>query len=121
MGGEPDASLPSDCRRALLQVREAAAGEAVGYGATHTLRRATRIGTVALGYADGFLRRGGDRATLYHNGQSCPVIGRVSMDLVTVALGGGGRRSRAIRSRSSGRIKRRTVWPKTSARSVTKC
>lgn len=71
----------------LLQVREAAAGETVGYGASYTTDRPTRIGTVALGYADGFLRSGGNRATLYLDGHPCPVIGRVSMDLVTVDLG----------------------------------
>ena len=71
----------------LLQVRKAGRGETVGYGASHRLERGTRVGTVALGYADGFLRSGGGRAMLYHKGRPCPVIGRVSMDLVTVDLG----------------------------------
>jgi alanine racemase len=71
----------------LLQVRDAAKGETVGYGASHKLKKNARIGTVALGYADGFLRSGSGKATLYYEGAACPVVGRVSMDLVTVDLG----------------------------------
>jgi alanine racemase len=71
----------------LLQVRDAAKDETVGYGAAHALQKDSRVGTVALGYADGFLRSAGDRGTLYYNGLPCPILGRVSMDLVTVDLG----------------------------------
>jgi alanine racemase len=71
----------------LLQIRRVKKGETVGYGATHTFDKDSTTGTVALGYADGFLRSGTNRAVLYHNGKPCPVLGRVSMDLVTVDLG----------------------------------
>lgn len=72
----------------LLQMRPAQKGDAIGYNATHILKDDRMIGTVALGYADGFARAGSDRAQLYFNGTACPVLGRVSMDLVTIDLSG---------------------------------
>ena len=70
----------------ILQIREAKTGESVGYGATYTLPRDSRIAVVGLGYADGFLRslsgsnsHGGGRA--FVRGQLMPVVGRVSMDM----------------------------------------
>jgi alanine racemase len=76
----------------LLQVRDAEKDGTVGYSATHTLKKDTRVGTVALGYADGFLRSASDNnekrgGTLFYKGKPCPILGRVSMDLVTVDLG----------------------------------
>jgi alanine racemase len=70
----------------ILQIHEAAAGESVGYSATHILRRDTRIGIVGLGYADGFLRSGSDKVVLYAGGRPCPVLGRISMDLTAIDL-----------------------------------
>ncbi len=71
----------------LLQVRHAQKGETAGYGATYRFAKKTRLGTVALGYADGFLRAGGNRAQLYYRDTPCPIVGRVSMDLIIVDLG----------------------------------
>lgn len=73
----------------LLQIKTGHRGESVGYGASYVLERDTVIGTVALGYADGFFRSAGNKATLYYQGRPCPVIGRISMDLVTIDLGDG--------------------------------
>lgn len=70
----------------VLQIRQNKKGESIGYGASHIFNKDTLSATVALGYADGFLRSGSNQAILYWNGQPCPVIGRVSMDLVTVDL-----------------------------------
>jgi alanine racemase len=72
----------------LLQVRQVDKGQTIGYGASCRFEKPARTGTVALGYADGFLRSGSNNATLYYNGQPCPVLGRVSMDLVTIDLTG---------------------------------
>jgi alanine racemase len=73
----------------ILQVRNVARDETVGYGATWTAKRASRIVIVALGYADGLLRsasandgRPGGKAVVA--GKSCPIAGRISMDLVCV-------------------------------------
>lgn len=72
----------------LLQVKPARANDTVGYGATYTIPKNTTIGIVGLGYADGFLRSGSSSAKLFWQGQPCPVLGRVSMDLIAVDLGG---------------------------------
>ena len=67
----------------ILQVREIDAGDTVGYGAAHKSARRARIATVAVGYADGFLRSLSNRGTGYVGEQAVPLVGRVSMDLVT--------------------------------------
>ncbi len=73
----------------ILQVREVKRGDTVGYGASFTAQRASRIAIVAVGYADGFLRSAaGDRnkppAQAIVAGKRCPLAGRVSMDLISV-------------------------------------
>lgn len=68
----------------VIQVRDVAAGETVGYGNTWTARRASRIATVSAGYADGLQRAIGGGIDAFANGQPCPMVGRVSMDLITV-------------------------------------
>jgi len=71
----------------ILQMRTVARGQTIGYGATWTAKRDTRIAVVALGYADGLLRAGSasdDRAggVAIIAGKRCPIVGRISMDLV---------------------------------------
>ncbi|MFC5069139.1 alanine racemase [Flaviflagellibacter deserti] len=73
----------------VIQVREVDEGETVGYGATETARRPSRVAVVSAGYADGFMRAAGssdDRrgADAIVAGKRCPLIGRVSMDLIAV-------------------------------------
>jgi alanine racemase len=73
----------------ILQVREISAGEVVGYGATFTATRPSRIATIATGYADGFLRSisgpiGRPPPPAHIAGYPAPIVGRVSMDLVTL-------------------------------------
>src|SRR6202008_2669818 len=65
----------------ILQVRDVDAGETFGYGATFTAPRKMRTATVAIGYADGFLRSLGGRGYGGLAGQKRPILGRVSMDL----------------------------------------
>lgn len=67
----------------VLQVREIPAGDTVGYGATWTASRPTRIATVAAGYADGYLRALSGRSVGHVAGRAVPLVGRVSMDLLT--------------------------------------
>jgi alanine racemase len=73
----------------IVQVREVAEGDTVGYSATWTARRPTRLALVSVGYADGYLRSGsasdlrpGGQAIV--NGRRCPLAGRISMDLLAV-------------------------------------
>jgi len=68
----------------LIQWRDIDAGEAVGYNHTWHADRPTRIATVSLGYADGYLRSASNRALLRLDGMALPLVGRVSMDTVTV-------------------------------------
>lgn len=70
----------------LLQVRNVETPMTVGYGATYTVPEAGRIGTVALGYADGYLRSLSGKGAVFIDGRRCPVVGRVSMDLITVDM-----------------------------------
>jgi alanine racemase len=68
----------------ILAVHIAKAGDTVGYGAAHTLKADTPLATVALGYADGMLRSGANRLIGYIAETPCPVVGRISMDLITI-------------------------------------
>lgn len=75
----------------VLQVKEGRTGETVGYGATYTLVRDSRLAIISHGYADGFFRslsgsntRPGGKVAV--RGKLCPVVGRVSMDLVIVDI-----------------------------------
>ena len=72
----------------ILQVRDVDRGESVGYGAAHRMDRPGRIATIAMGYADGWLRSSGHRGTARIAGKPAPVIGQISMDLVTLDVTG---------------------------------
>jgi alanine racemase len=91
-GGVPRGELAEVIRpvaqveAAILQCRNLAAGESVGYNATFTAPAAMRVGTVSLGYADGFLRLRGPGNALSHEGRVLPILGKVSMDMVVVDL-----------------------------------
>jgi alanine racemase len=67
----------------VLQIREIAAGETVGYNATWRASRRTRIATVGIGYADGLHRTLSSRGQARFDGQALPLVGRLSMDLTT--------------------------------------
>ncbi len=69
-------------RARITQVRDIAGGETVGYGATYTVPAGGKYATVAIGYADGYLRSLTGRGAVVINGQRCPLAGRVSMDSV---------------------------------------
>lgn len=70
----------------LLQCRNLAPGESVGYNATFIAPKHMRVGTVSIGYADGFLRSRGPGNALHHQGRPLPILGKVSMDMVVVDL-----------------------------------
>jgi alanine racemase len=67
----------------ILQVREIDSGVPVGYGATYGAHRRERIATVGVGYADGYLRSLSNRSSGYIGAHRVPLVGRVSMDLIT--------------------------------------
>ena len=73
-------------RAKLHLVKTVPAGSAVGYGATAHTTAQTKLGVVAMGYADGIPRIARD-AGVFSNGKKAPIIGRVSMDQFVVDLG----------------------------------
>ena len=91
-GGVPRGELAGAIRpvaqveAAILQCRNLESGESVGYNATFTARHAMRVGTVSIGYADGFLRQRGPGNALLHGEARLPILGKVSMDMVVVDL-----------------------------------
>lgn len=70
----------------VIQTREVAPGEAVGYGCTWVAERPSVIATVSGGYADGLHRTLSGKAQLWDGDTPCPLVGRVSMDLITVDI-----------------------------------
>jgi alanine racemase len=73
-------------RSKLIGVQTLGAGDSVGYAATFTAARPTRIGVVACGYADGYPRHAPNGTPVLVDGQRVPIAGRVSMDMLTVDL-----------------------------------
>lgn len=67
----------------ILQVREVDSPQSVGYGATHKIEGKGRIATVGVGYADGYLRSLSGCGEGYLGDFRVPLVGRVSMDLIT--------------------------------------
>lgn len=70
----------------IISVRELPAGEPVGYGARFVAERPTRVGVVAMGYADGYPRHAATGTPVLVDGVRTRLIGRVSMDMLTVDL-----------------------------------
>jgi alanine racemase len=71
----------------LIAMRDIAANEAVGYGAAWRSAKATKIGVIAIGYGDGYPRHAINGTPVLLNGRYVPLVGRVSMDMITVDLG----------------------------------
>jgi alanine racemase len=71
-------------RANVIAVRDIAVGESVGYDGLWTSQRASRIATVGIGYADGYPRRAGNGTPVWINGQRAALVGRVSMDSISI-------------------------------------
>ncbi len=71
----------------IVFVKKVPAGTGISYGLTHRTNRPTYIGTVPVGYADGYSRLLSNRARMLVNGQSVPVVGRICMDQCMIDLG----------------------------------
>ncbi|MGH1578354.1 alanine racemase [Planktotalea sp.] len=68
----------------IIQTRDVATGESVGYGNTWIAERPSRIATVSCGYADGIIRAMGPNTELFAAGTRVPIAGRISMDSIGV-------------------------------------
>ena len=75
-------------RSRILQVHAVDSGMTIGYGGTHTVARCGRIATIALGYADGWWRSLSGHGCVFIEGWPAPLVGRVSMDLITADVSG---------------------------------
>ncbi|BCJ90835.1 alanine racemase [Terrihabitans soli] len=87
----PDLKPVVKLQTRIVQLREAGRGEKVGYGGEETLGRPSRLAILSLGYADGFIRAAGSRdaqkgAEVIIAGKSCPLVGRISMDLIAADI-----------------------------------
>jgi alanine racemase len=91
-GIAPLANQPNPLRQVvrlqakILQVRRVDAASTVGYGATHRFARQARLATIGVGYADGFMRALSNRGGVYVGDRRAPIVGRVSMDLLTIDI-----------------------------------
>ncbi|WP_373819619.1 alanine racemase [Glaesserella sp.] len=83
LGFKPVMTLSSS----LIAVRTHKAGEPVGYGGVWVSPKDTKIGVVAIGYGDGYPRNAPEGTPVFINGRKVPIVGRVSMDMMTVDLG----------------------------------
>ena len=71
----------------LISVKRMPSGSPIGYGSSYTLDTDSRIGVIACGYGDGYPRHAKNGTPVLVNGMLVPLIGRVSMDMLTVDLG----------------------------------
>ena len=94
-GGTPMSGTPAaryglragmHLRAELIAVRDVDVGGILGYGARWAARVPTRVGVVACGYADGYPRIARDGTPVAVEGKRVPLVGRVSMDMITVDL-----------------------------------
>jgi alanine racemase len=75
---------PVQLHARIVQVREIAPGDIVGYGARFVANKPTRIATISIGYADGWLRALSKRGRAFIDGAAAPIAGTVSMDSITL-------------------------------------
>ncbi|KRD66999.1 alanine racemase [Ensifer sp. Root278] len=91
-GGAPTANQPNPMEPvlrldvAIVQTRTVPAGARVGYSGTHIAAGETRLATIAAGYADGLPRSLSGRGAVYCDGIRMPIVGRVSMDSITIDI-----------------------------------
>lgn len=89
-GGNPFSSQANVCRAVvsvetpILQLSDIEQGESVSYGATWVAARPSRIATIGVGYADGYLRLAGEDGAVAIGEYRAPIIGRVTMDLIMI-------------------------------------
>ena len=89
-GPEPEAQVPlkpvMQLKARIIALKTVQSGEPVGYGGIHRTARKSRIAMVGLGYGDGYPRVVDDRACVGVKDSRAPIIGRISMDMITIDL-----------------------------------
>lgn len=74
-------------KSSIISIRKINKGDYVGYGSAWASSKSTYIGVIAIGYGDGYPRHAVNGTPVFINGRTVPLIGRVSMDMLTVDLG----------------------------------
>ncbi len=90
-GGNPIALglLPAmSFRTRLVQTRDYMPEETIGYGRTYRVNQKMRVGVIPVGYADGLFRRMGEQGYVLVRGKRCKILGRISMNLISINLSG---------------------------------
>ena len=85
VGGAPnplDAVIRLDAK--IVQLRDVPAGTPIGYGHSVRTTAPARLATIAVGYADGYLRSGSNHGAAWFGGTALPIMGRVSMDSIVL-------------------------------------
>jgi len=72
----------------LISIKSFKAGQSIGYGSRYICKQGMQIGVVAIGYADGYPRSAIDGTPVFINGVKSKIVGRVSMDMITIDLTG---------------------------------
>jgi alanine racemase len=86
--GRPNPMRPVvELQGKILQIRDVDLGMTVGYGASHQFRGRSRLAVIGVGYADGIFRSLGNRGAVFVAGERAPIVGRISMDLMTADIG----------------------------------
>lgn len=91
-GGAPQENQPNpmqpvvSLQARVIQCRNVPAQTLVGYGGSYITTRETRIATIAVGYADGWSRQLSNKGAAYYGDTRLPIIGRVSMDSITLDI-----------------------------------
>ncbi len=89
-GGSPNPSDPKGFdpvvtwHAQVIELQHVSRGDSIGYGGSFVAERDMRIATLGIGYADGYLRALSNKGGVLVEGVNCPIVGRISMDLVTI-------------------------------------
>ncbi|PJD93680.1 MAG: alanine racemase [Legionella sp.] len=86
LGAEFDLQPVMHFLSSITTIHQYSAGEAIGYGATWRCERSSVIGVIPVGYGDGYPRHIQSGTCVWVNGHRVPIVGRVSMDMMTVDL-----------------------------------
>ena len=68
----------------ILQIATVTKGQTIGYSKTYEAKKNIKVATIDFGYSDGYLRGGSNKSKVFIDGKVCKVLGRVSMDLITI-------------------------------------
>jgi len=91
-GGNPTPGLPNPMKQVIqlkgtiVQTRRISKGQTVGYGATFKANAPKDIAIISIGYSHGVMRSLSNRGTVWIRGFEAPILGRISMDLITVDI-----------------------------------